>query len=177
MSSNIRGFKKSKHCSGASSYLIRSPRATMSISQIEPPSLDVPETRQEANETISEFQSMEISYNTICNQALETIEAFLSYPDLDEGIRKHLRLLLPKVSQKKDQILALIAQVLETLNTNVDAGDANDDDEDEEEKIDSQTIAEYEETVNEFTAMTEELNQQLVLLSKVVSVKDRVEVE
>ncbi|KAF5365126.1 hypothetical protein D9757_013254 [Collybiopsis confluens] len=150
---------------------------SMSISTINTTVPEVPETREQVIDTISEFQSMETSYSEICNRALESIEAFLSYPGLDEGVREKLRILLLKISQKKDQILSLISQAQDTLDSAQDNSSSKGDHDEEDDgndtdSIDSRTMAEYEETINEFTAMTTELNQQLALFSAVVSVKN-----
>ncbi|KAF8827275.1 hypothetical protein HHX47_DHR5000874 [Lentinula edodes] len=132
----------------------------MSISTIDPPVLSVPETREEVNNTLSEIQSAETSYNTICHQALETIETFLSNSELDAAVTLHLRLLLPKISLQKDKIMALISQAQGALDT--------DDNDTEYDDLDPKTIAAYEQTINDFTALTGELNQQLEVLAKVV---------
>ncbi|GAW02008.1 hypothetical protein LENED_003634 [Lentinula edodes] len=116
--------------------------------------------KQEVNNTLSEIQSAETSYNTICDQALETIETFLSNSELDAAVTLHLRLLLPKISLQKDKIMALISQAQGALDT--------DDNDTEYDDLDPKTIAAYEQTINDFTALTGELNQQLEVLAKVV---------
>jgi hypothetical protein len=45
--------------------------------------------RDQIATTVFEIHSMDESYSSICNQALETIDAFLGYPELDAGIREH----------------------------------------------------------------------------------------
>lgn len=69
-------------------------------------------------------------------------------------------MILPKISLQKDKLMALISQAQGTLDT--DDNDTEDDD------LDPKTIAAYEQTINDFTAMTGELNQQLEVLAKVV---------
>lgn len=73
-----------------------------------------------------------------------------------------VKVLLPNISKQKDKILALITQAGGTLNSNQE--------EEDEEDMDPETIAEYEQTVNDFTTMTRDLNKQLELLAKVVRV-------
>lgn len=56
--------------------------------------------------------------------------------------------------------MALISQAQGALDT--------DDNDTEYDDLDPKTIAAYEQTINDFTALTGELNQQLEVLAKVV---------